>query len=464
MTVKIRPSGGRWAGVDYVGASTVTLDAATETLMIGAGFAASTDVKQPNLPITPESLGADPVHGAAVRGAVRPNSQYGALQILPVPGSQALAGDVTNGKLLNSQIPAAGAFFGCRLIYLNYDTAAPMSIDGAKVAPVARTAGAAQSPANNTLSWSAFVTFGGSQSGSVPAAKAGAGGQTIPGVLVSDFVSVVSIPRTDTTSAPPLLRIATHIAASASSTSHPSFNSTGYTTLNQLPANPGFNFGNFSATVSLANIVSTTNVTYDIFGGAQNPIGAVFYYAENVVDAGAFGDSLFQGALTSSGYAGWPEYATWKGYAKSPKVAFANYATAAQKTVDTVQVLRSVLDQYKHKYAFFKAWSPNDGDTQAAYDQAWGYAIGAVEYCLSIGVTPVLVTSAPASGYTWSRIKGQNNRVMSLPTSVLKFDLAAVVNDPENDGSLVPAYTSDGTHYTDAGQSAIGGAALLLPL
>ncbi|HYN54393.1 MAG TPA: SGNH/GDSL hydrolase family protein [Methylotenera sp.] len=382
-------------------------------------------------------------------------SSIASLKLLPSPGSQALAGDITSGKVINSQLPAFAPFFGVKLIYQNYDTANTMDIDGVKVAPSVATAGAGSSANNSALTFSGFVTFAGSQSVSIPVAVTGVGGQVIPTEIVSDFIQITSLARTDTVGAPPLLRVATHFAPSANQTVHPSYNGTNYTNLNTLAANPKFNHGNNSFTGTLAALITSAQPTYDIYGGVQNPIGAIFYYSSGVQEIAAFGDSLIQGVGSSTSYAGWPEYLTWGSYSNSLNFVCANYGTSAQKTVDTLAVAKAVLSKYSPKYAVMKAWSPNDGNTQAIFDASWGYTLEFINYCLNLDIIPIVLTSGPATGYSWTLTKAQNVRVMALPASVIKVDVAAIINNSASDGTILPAYDSDGTHYNDAGYAAI---------
>lgn len=445
--------------------STVTVPDALGASLVSELFATDTDgvlTAPANRPFDQAPfafLNITPAQTAALWFS--PTSTAGPCGVLPLPGSASLAGDATNGKVINSQIPAAAAFYGCRLVYLNFDTAAVMAIDGAKVAPSTATGGAGASANNSALTFSSFVTFSGSQSVNVPQATTGAGGQIIPGVAVSDFVPVTSLPRTDVVSAPPLLRIATHFAPSASPTTHPSYNGTNYTNFNLLPGNPGFNYGNNQYTGTLATLTSTAQPTFDIYGGQQNPISAIFYYSTRVASLVAFGDSLVQGGTTSTLMDGWPAYATWRSYGTTSPMEVSSLATSGQQSVDTFAILKAYVAQYKPQYVSFKAWSPNDGDTQAIYDTTWGRTLDAIEYCRLNGVTPVVLTSGPAAGMTWSRIKAQNARVMALPAYVKKVDVGALINDPSNDGTIRAAYSAgDGTHYTVAAYQAIADAVI----
>ena len=96
------------------------------------------------------------------------------------------------GRLMCNQYMAFGPFVGVRLIFANFDTVAASLVNACAVASagVNRTQG-------NTLAWSPLVTFdgGASTSKSIPAATASA--HNSAGLVISDFIPVNSLARTD---------------------------------------------------------------------------------------------------------------------------------------------------------------------------------------------------------------------------------------------------------------------------
>lgn len=379
------------------------------------------------------------------------NTPIASLKLLPDPGSGTQAGDATNGVIFNTQLPALGKFYGVKLIYENYDTANTQNWDGVKVAP----APASISGGNNTLTFTGYVTVNGSQSFSVPVATTGAGGQLIPGVVVTDFIQVTSIARTDTVGAPPILRVASHIVPSSNSTTHPNYAGANYANFNALSGNPGLVNGVYAFTGSGATLASLTSTGNSLLngGGNQNPIGAVFYYSTLKEDSFWFCDSLCQGYGTTTQYAGFAEYVTFNAYASGTQFTGSNFATSGQKTVDTLARLKAVIGVYKPKYAVFKPWSPNDGNTTAIFAQSWGYTLEMVNYCLANGVQPVILTAPFATGYSNTLIQAQNALALALPTSVRKVDAYSILTPG---GTWVSAYNSgDSEHPNDAGSSAV---------
>jgi len=382
----------------------------------------------------------------------------GSLGLLPLPGFSTIAGDATNGVIINTQLPSTCAsFYGVRLIYLNGDTVNTQAYDGVKVAGAPKSI----SGGNSSLTFSSFVTVNGSQSFAVPVAVTGAGGQVIPGQTVTDFIPVSSVARTDTVGAPLLLRVASHLAPSANSTSHPNYNGTNFTNYNALAANPGLIYGtyNFSGTgATLAQLTSNGNSVLNS-GGTENPFAAVFYCNGQTTDVWAFGDSIWQGHGTTSNLAGITEYLTFNSYTNPTQWVGSNFATSGQTTVDTWARLKKALGaaaaaNQLPKYILIKGWTPNDTpiNTQSTYNQTWAYVTDMVNYALQVGVQPIVSTAPFASGYTCSYIQTNNARVMALPASVRKVDLfnlwtpGCTWNASYNSG--------DGIHPNDAGTSA----------
>lgn len=234
------------------------------------------------------------------------HSPVSSLALMPTAGNSTQAGDGTYGVIFNVQLPALGPFFGCKLIYLNYDTVNTQNWDGVKVAP----AGANISIGNSALTFTGYVTVGGSQSFVVPVATTGAGGQLIPGVTITDFIQVTSGSVNG-------LRVASHVKPSSNSTNHPNYNSTYYAALNTLTVSTGLAANSvyvFSGSgAALSNLTTTTNSTLNS-GGNQNPIAAIFYYSTIKTDVFWFGDSIVQGYGTTSTYAGMGEYTTFNSF------------------------------------------------------------------------------------------------------------------------------------------------------
>src|SRR6185437_5130070 len=377
------------------------------------------------------------------------------LGLMPLPSNSTVTGDATNGILINVQLPALAPFYAVKLVYLNYDTTATQNYDGAYVTAAPKSL---QSGNNSVLFTWVPVTVNGSASFSVPIATTGAGGQIIPGIMITDFVPVTWTPRIDTVGAPPLLRVASHIVPSASSTNHPNYNGTNYAAFNALSGNPGLVTGTFETNgVPLSGIL-TSGLTVANSGGTQNPLAAIFYYNNVHLDIWEFGDSIIQGQGTTTHIAGLSEYLAFNSYGNPTQFSGMNFATSGQKTVDTMARLKTTLaagaaNGQLPKYALFKSWSPNDTpiNTQSTFDTVWAYVMEMVNFCIQKGVQPIVCTGPFCNGYTLSMIQTQNARVMALPATVRKVDLFNIWTPG---GVWNPSYFVDGTHPNDLGESA----------
>lgn len=102
MTVIIRPSGGRWASVDYVGGSTQTLSAAVELAMVNGGFA-SWAAGSGEDRLVPAQVRVPPSGGAAIEDPKNPGGALGGAGSVAV----AISGSAGVGNVLTA-IPAVG--------------------------------------------------------------------------------------------------------------------------------------------------------------------------------------------------------------------------------------------------------------------------------------------------------------------------------------------------------------------
>jgi lysophospholipase L1-like esterase len=374
------------------------------------------------------------------------------LRLLPGNGSAITSTGAGTGvgKLIDVQHPALGDFYGVRLVYANYDTVAPMTINKAKVAAAPKHL----TSAGNALAWSAQVTFGGSLTGTVPSATVGASSaapqNVIPGMLVSDFVPVASIARNDGGSIR-MLRVRSHVPDNV----YPlNLSFLQFQNYNAAVMNNGLQYGCIAVNDSAANL--ETNVTsLNNNGGTFTPVGVIFYYTNPAKHIAAFGDSLMQGAgSATSQYMGWPARLTMDSAGAGRLVSASNYAVAGQKIEDSLAIARNYCALHKPDYAAFCAWSPNNPTTQAGMDALWGSTLYTIDFMLKLGITPVVLTSPPVNAYTQANkdlIAAQNARILSLPKNIITVDIAAALT---LNGNINAAYDNgDGTHWNDAGEA-----------
>lgn len=422
-------------------------------LLVASGYFALAEVVRANLSVD-ASGNVQGVQGAG--GRVYQGVRQGvsaSLRMWPNNGTATTGAGTGIGKIIDTQHPALGDFYGVRLVYANYDITAPMVINKAKVAAAPRHL----TPTGNSLTWSSQVTFGGSLTGSVPIATAGVGASpqnVIPGVLVSDFIGVAPVARLDG-GTNKLLRVRTHINDNsfplvASFVSAQAWD--GAAAIN------GLQYASYSFADTAANLeTNTASVTMN--GSNFEPVEVIFYYATAVRSLAAFGDSITQGANSTTSYLGWPDRMVMDNYKSGgPIIGAANYGVGGQRLEDSLATARAYCAQNKPQYAAFFAWSPNNSPTQAVMDALWGNVLYTIDYLLKLGITPVVLTSTAVDGYAQGLkdlVTAQNARVKALPASVIVVDSAAVL---ATGGNITPAYSAgDGTHLNDVGYALMGG-------
>lgn len=389
-----------------------------------------------------------------IDGAVAVAANY-VRQASPAAGFMLLGNEnfaavtLASETIMDMQVPAISDFYAVRLKYANYNTAGTMTVDGAKVAPCPTH----KTTAGNTLAWTGFVTFGGSQTGVVPQASIGPSGRIVPGVLLSDYVFVHSIARTDVVGAPFLLRIRSHLVAGAVVYTAGGVHSL---PLNNAAFNPGLVYSNFNnAGGTLAQLTSNTFTTGDP-SGAMEPVEVIFYYMNQVETLAVFGDSVMQGAGSeTSNFAGFTTRATFLAFASGRRLSGVNFAQSGQTTYDSIATMKAhVLAGYRPTYIAIKPWSINDGTTAANIDASWAQFVEALEFLRTHDIIPVALTAPPTNGVAgapWANIKVVNARVLALPGWIIKVDAANALNDVANDGNLQSIYDSgDHTHPKDA--------------
>lgn len=362
------------------------------------------------------------------------------------------AGSATAGYTFARQDAAVDAFLAVRLVFANYaNTAQTITSAKAAVSPTAGNDGTA-------LSW-VNVTFGGSASGTHPAATGGSASNVMPSLYYSDWIDLSSIPRTDFPGRSPLLYTRAHFAGASSQ--QQLFGSA----MQDYAAAGLADSYEFASAITAGDAVSTISALVPAASGTWIcPVGVEYLYSRPTVVVADVGDSLFAGQIgdtTSSGWRPVTDQACRLLRAERPGVIYspASYAIRGQNTAASYVTAREVVSKQRPDFLVFKAWSPNDGaPTQTLMDAAWRRVLYLVEHCLSNGVQPVVVTSYPVNAYAASEIallEAQNARVRALAPLVLVSDEGAAIADPANPGKINPAYLAGaGTHLNAAGYAA----------
>ena len=208
-----------------------------------------------------------------VKGARRlmPSARSEGLRIICV---QSAAFDNTTPQTFQSTIETAQHFDAIRVVFAN-GGAVPVAVGSSAVSVRADTN---PTDNNNAAAW-VPVTFSGAVAGSIPAAP---GGSRV-GYLVSDWIPISSIPRTDGGTGGVLIARA-YVSSAASITIPNPYNT------NSATRTGGYAFGCRSTAgdcvTTIANFTSTTNIT-------STPLCGVNYAARGIVACvGAVGDSI----------------------------------------------------------------------------------------------------------------------------------------------------------------------------
>lgn len=365
---------------------------------------------------------------------------------------------ISLGTTMVTQHPAEYAFVGAQLLYEN-QSGSSYTITKARCASTATHQSIA-----STETWY-DATFSGSASGTVAASPSGAGSDIQGSFLLSDFIPVISVARTDDTTKTPLLQVRSYFAAAANGLS------VGATDIATWNAGTAAYNRQFAARAPAGDVTAT-------FTASQQPLEAgtwivpatvVFHYAQPVRTILVCGDSLSKGHLTTGGATSWPAILTGALRTAGSRIVCHNMAWTGQTQSASITRSKLVSNVLKPDYAAVFGWSPNDAlaasTTQATFDAGYSRALEHVSWCRRNGITPILCTSGPWNSLDAARNtmrRANNARLLALRNyGVIVFDFASVLEDPSNNAQILPAYNQgDGLHYNDAGHAAMAAVAL----
>lgn len=346
------------------------------------------------------------------------------------------------------QSPALAAFYGSRTYHANYGTSA-QTITEAKsaVSPTANNNGLSLTWANRR--WAGATTV-------LQPAGSGTGSDVVPSIVVSDWLWVPSIARTDFPTRNFLIQERAYYAASGS-------------VQRSVPANAMGDLYTASALEFATNVAAGADAVSTITSFAPAPtntwmcpIGVEFSYGVPTVTVADVGDSLMRGQESSTATNGW-QSVTQRACAINNGATIwqpASFAITGQTHAASYLTGLEVASKVAPRYLCFRAWSPNDGSpTQALIDAAWGRTLALIEHCRRNNVIPVLCTTPPRNSLSAGEdafLKVQNARVKALAGTVLVSDEAAAVEDPADRSKLAAwANGGDGLHISNAGYAAM---------
>jgi len=410
---------------------------------------------------------ANAVQALVSGGGISPVGAQRGFFSMPLPPADATGGAA---KTYDVQFAAKRAFRGVRFVLLNLNTAAVANYTAMRCGSSPKHLNAY---GNEITWWPSLLTVNGASSFSVPAAVAGGKANYVtPGFVITDFVPLQPVARTDTPAGKPLVRVRARSAAEVQKVY--SVGSAFAPAWNAYVGATGPVIGSYQASGDFATAAPTDAIYYVVEnGGYVQPVIALFAYETPGAQVWAFSDSLFEGNGSSvgptaaTGILGWPTLVNLQ----QPGIDALNMAVTGQTTEDSLATMYAMIRAADDlpQYVALKVYSPNDGTpTQALTDAVWGRILAACSWLKTKGIVPLLFTSPPVNAWTSGQhafVEGQNARAASFVAAcpwARLVDMAAAVRDPANTRQILPAYNYDGTHYLDAGHQAVADAAVVV--
>jgi len=376
------------------------------------------------------SVVIDVQNGAASASAVVGAQRTGVLSIKPwhPSGTQSTS---YNGAFFMVQVK--DGFVGARFGFRNSSTAATQTITAA----VCSLPQIATDPKTITP---ITVTFAGSATGTIPQATTtteNGSTQTIDGYLLSDFVPITSVARTDVVGADPILYFR------CESPQGIPYNTGNKTLSNYVAAYPsvlkcGIMFGTGAVSAwSTSTITDSGFLPYcevDVYTGGRT------------CGISVHADSLAEGTVDSINY---PLKMTPLLAALGIKAQVAQHAMSGRFRSTFSGVLRKVVPIKKPGIVIVHNYTVNSS-VALTIDQQLGYLAGDIETITQNGGKPIIVCMHSNVGAA-TRTKAMYSGVYPI------VDMNDLLNNPAT-GIIYPANTSDGTHLSDTGAGILAAA------
>ncbi len=393
---------------------------------------------------------------------------FGNRQIaMPLWGAAGTANGVTVGAAFSLE----GDFDFVRLIHTNLDTSpetliasvAPSSVMGDGANPV-NSSGVVDQTLHVPVTWNGGGVptdwpspAGSTRTVSAPPQVAGANAANFACTFVaSDWIPVRSLPRSDGSQTPLLF---TRMAGQGAGPINVGVASAA------LGAAPGAN--PWDAVCRGRGMVGWyAGGDQATTPGAVTPTYAP-YFAPLCVEAigrrrgvvvGVTGDSLSQGAGTTTGQLSPWQIAAWTLSTSAFPVTVAKLGYAGMASANFQAIGMAFAKAYRPDVLIIKAETPNDlNPSITVYEASLARALQMIEWCLANGSVPVLLTAEPW-GYSGSAEQARQAFNMWVRGAGYLFvDMDAVLADPASPANILPAFNSGSAppHYGDAGSAAL---------
>jgi lysophospholipase L1-like esterase len=310
------------------------------------------------------------------------------------------------------------------------------------------TYNAARSTGN--YGWEA-VTWAGASTVDIPAAT----GVTGQKAVVSDFMSVGSVPRADGGSRPLLLIRAYHDGATQGGHTYESRDFAPWRTASAINRGRVLDVGIFTGD-AIAALGSSMGI------GTKVPlIAPIFRYAANVISVAAFGDSITNGTGSASGVDNWLRRACFDLSTVAAPVVPSNFGFPSQTSSTYLAAAKVFIPLAKPVIAFYAPYSPNDGThNQRLFIEQMARAADFVKLCKDNGTIPVLWTPVPNGNITESSDtyrRAVSDAVIALGASagVIVADMRSATAVKGTPDTWISGLNNDTLHPNDNGHEAM---------
>jgi lysophospholipase L1-like esterase len=408
----------------------------------------------------------------ATFGAVRKSSGRGALRPVSCLISQSIGAGAGTGQTIDNEWAADAPFVGVIPIFWNWDTAAPLTVTKAGIAPSPRSLTPTQTALATAMggAFAALTANNGQTTFQVPAATGtdavGANPtNVVPSMLRGDLTVVSSIPRLDNAAGLPLAR--TLVFVPDSSILGSNGNPADWATYNADPRYAGRSLGMYKQNGDKVTTPAGTNVLAN--GGVLGLAALELIYGKNTWTIAEAGDSQFQGVGSTGNYAGPVLLACAKLSNAARMVSPLRSAMAGQKYEVSIRHAKNLLASSAPEVFVFPNYSVNDDGAfpLAKVEKSWALCQAFADDCRRAGTLPIIATVS-ANGSVGSAeanrlAMNQRTRDYCVATGTLLLDRAAIL---DNGNVLKAQYNFDGLHFNDAGHDALAVAltALLDPV
>lgn len=349
------------------------------------------------------------------------------------------------------QQPSKKKYIGFYLVYENY-TASAMTLTA--------VTGCASPTHQSDLTGLTLKSYTPYFDTLIVPAGTGSGNDIVPGVLVSNFIPDSSVERIDGGTCY-LHQFRTYCAGAWSKGA---VVGGALATFNAWSGSNGLQFASRNPVGDLTTTVGSSTANPMDIGGSVSPNGVIFVYEDKSTSLVCVGDSLVKGHLATIDGLSWPYIAARDASTSSREVTCFNHAWTGQTHDTSIKIGKALINAgMRPTFLAFTGFSGNDATQgnyiQSVWDTDYIRTSDMVEFCKKNNVIPIIINRAASNYFTATentRRIAHNARLQNLVPPMQYIDVDSVIT--ASDGTTIkPEHLgSDGSHYNDAGYTAIG--------